>query len=78
MKVKANKSNGSLEKRVEKLGNLAAEIVNTLATRKVDGETINVADIYFVLSRVLQHVSLLNLVEIEKHKQPASAKKMVV
>lgn len=78
MKVKANKSNGSLEKHVEKLGNLAAEIVNTLATRKVDGETINVADIYFVLSRVLQHVSLLNLVEIEKHKQPASAKKMIV
>ncbi len=78
MRVKANKSNGSLEKRVEKLGNLAAEIVNTLATRKVDGETINVADIYFVLSRVLQHVSLLNLVEIEKHKQPASAKKMIV
>ncbi len=68
-----------LEKRMEKLGNMAVEIVNMLATRKVDGKTINVADVYFVLSRALQHVSLLNLAEIEEHKRRISpAKKMVV
>lgn len=68
-----------LEKRMEKLGNMAVEIVNMLATRKVDGKTINVADVYFVLSRALQHVSLLNLAEIEQHKRRISpAKKMVV
>lgn len=68
-----------LEKRMEKLGNMAVEIVNMLATRKVDGKTINVADVYFVLGRALQHVSLLNLAEIEEHKRRISpAKKMVV
>lgn len=68
-----------LEKRMEMLGNMAVEIVNMLATRKVDGKTINVADVYFVLSRALQHVSLLNLAEIEEHKRRISpAKKMVV
>lgn len=68
-----------LEKRMEMLGNMAVEIVNMLATRKVDGKTINVADVYFVLSRALQHVSLLNLAEIEEHRQRISpAKKMVV
>jgi len=67
------------EKRMGKLGNMAVEIVNMLATRKVDGETINVADVYFVLSRALEHVSLLNLAEIEEHKREISpAKKMVV
>ena len=79
MNVNVDKCKGSLEKRMEKLGNIAVEIVNILATRKVDGETINVADVYFVLSRVLQHVSILNLAEIEEHKQRASpVKKMVV
>lgn len=79
MSVNANKHEGSLEKRMEKLGNIAVEIVNMLATRKVDGKTINVADVYFVLSRALQHVSLLNLAEIEEHKRRISpAKKMVV
>ncbi|MFB0567290.1 MAG: hypothetical protein ACETVM_01730 [Candidatus Bathyarchaeia archaeon] len=79
MSVNASKHKGSLEKRMEKLGNIAVELVNMLATRKVDGETINVADVYFVLSRALQHVSLLNLAEIEEHKRRISpAKKMVV
>lgn len=74
----SDEKNG-LEKRMEKLGNMAVEIVNMLATRKVDGKTINVADVYFVLSRALQHVSLLNLAEIEEHKRRISpAKKMVV
>lgn len=79
MSVNASKHKDSLEKRMEKLGNMAVELVNMLATRKVDGETINVADVYFVLSRALQHVSLLNLAEIEEHKRRISpAKKMVV
>lgn len=73
------KEKNGLEKRMEKLGNMAVEIVNMLATRKVDGETINVAEVYFILSRALEHVSLLNLAEIEEHKQKISpAKKMVV
>jgi hypothetical protein len=73
------KKKDGLEKRVEKLGKMAVEIVNMLATRKVDGETINVADAYFVLSRALEHVSLLNLAEIEEHKQRIPfAKKMVI
>jgi len=79
MSANVSRHKGSLEKRMEKLGNIAAEIVNMLATRKVDGKTINVADAYFVLSRVLQHVSLLNLAEIEEHKRRISpAKRMVV
>ncbi len=79
MNANTNKCKDSLEKHVEKLGNIAVEIANILATRKVDGETINVADVYFVLSRALQHVSLLNLAEIEEHRQRVSpAKKMVV
>jgi hypothetical protein len=79
MSVNTGKPKECLEKRVEKLSNIAVEVVNTLATRKVDGKTINVADVYFVLSRALQHVSLLNLAEIEGHKQMVSvAKKMVV
>jgi hypothetical protein len=79
MSVNASKYKGSLESRMEKLGNIAVEIVNMLATRKVDGETINVADVYFILSRALQHVSLLNLAEIEEHKRLISpAKKMIV
>jgi hypothetical protein len=78
MSVNTSKLKGSLEKRVEKLGNIAVEIVNMLATRKVDGETINVADVYFILSRALQHVSFLNLAEIEEHKQMISTKKMIV
>jgi len=74
-----NKKNNGLEKRMEKLGNMAVEIVNLLATKRVDGERINVADVYFVLSRALEHVSLLNLAEIEEHKRRISpAKKMVV
>jgi len=40
-----------------------------LAERKIDGVTINVADIYFVLSKALQHVSILNLAEIEDYKR---------
>jgi len=79
MKTDPTTCKGSLEKRMEGLGNVAVEIVNILATRKVDGKTINVADAYFVLSRVLQHVSILNLAEIEEHKQTSSpAKKMVI
>lgn len=79
MSFNISKDKSSLEKRMEKLGNIAVEVVNMLATRKVDGETINVADVYFVLSRALQHVSFLNLAEIEEHKRIVSpARKMIV
>ena len=60
MSASASRHKDSLEERMEKLGNIAVEIVNMLATRKVDGEAINVADVYFVLSSALQRVSLLN------------------
>lgn len=79
MSVNISRHEGSLEKRIKKLGDMAVEIVNMLATRKVDGETINVADVYFVLTRALEQVSLLNLAEIEEHRRKVSpAKKMVV
>jgi len=58
-----------LDKRLQKLNDVAVEIVNMLADRKIDGIAINVADIYFVLSKALQHVSLLNLAEIEDYKR---------
>ena len=79
MSADADKSKESLERRMERLSNMAVEVVNMLATKKVNGKTINVADIYFVLSRALQHVSLLNLAEIEEHRRVVSvAKRMVV
>ena len=57
------------EKRLAKLGKMASELINSLATREVDGKTINVADIYFILSQALQQVSFMNIIEIEDFKQ---------
>jgi len=57
---------------------MAVEIVNMLAERKIDGVAINVADIYFVLSKALQHVSLLNLAEIEDYKKRNQSNKLAI
>lgn len=67
-----------LDKRLQALADMSAEIVNLLAERKIDNTTINVADIYFVLSKALQHVSLLNLTEIEDYKKKTKANKFAV
>jgi len=69
--ARAEKRQGEshLDKRLQKLANISVEVVNMLAERKIDGVTINVADIYFVLSKALQHVSILNLAEIEDYKR---------
>jgi hypothetical protein len=57
---------------------MSVEIVNHLAERKIDNTTINVADIYFVLSKALQHVSLLNLAEIEDYNKKTKGNKFAV
>jgi hypothetical protein len=57
-----------LEKRLKTLSNIAVDTVNRLAEEKIDDAPINVADIYFVLSKALQQVSLLNLAEIADFK----------
>ena len=57
---------------------MSVEIVNHLAERKIDNTTINVADIYFVLSKALQHVSLLNLTEIEDYNKKTKENKFAV
>jgi hypothetical protein len=59
----------NVEKRLIKLEKISREIIDSLAKRKVDGKTVNVADIYFVLSRALQQVSFMNVIEIEEYKQ---------
>jgi len=69
MATKARMTVNGFDKRLQNLADVAVEIVNTLAERKIDGVSVNVADIYFVLSKALQHVSLLNLAEIEDFKQ---------
>jgi len=67
------------EKRLAKLGKIASEVINSLATREVDGKTINVADIYFILSQALQQVSFMNIIEIEDFKQKRpKQQKMVI
>ena len=69
----------NVEKRLIKLEKMSREIIDSLAKRKVDGKTINVADIYFILSDALHQVSFMNVVEIEEYKQERShQQKMVV
>lgn len=63
----------TLDKRLQALADMSVEIVNMLAGRKIDNAEINVADIYFVLSKALQRVSLLNLAEIEDYKKKTKA-----
>ncbi len=58
---------------------MAGEVIDSLATQKVDGKKINVADIYFILSQALQQVSFMNIIEIEDFKQKTpNHHKMVV
>ncbi len=67
------------EKRFTELGKIASEVINSLACREVDGRTVNVADIYFILSQALQHVSFMNIIEIEdfKQKKPGQQKMVI-
>lgn len=78
LKVSKQQRENPLDKRLQALADMSAEIVNLLAERKIDNTTINVADIYFVLSKALQHVSLLNLTEIEDYKKKTKANKFAV
>jgi len=65
----ARRPRGNTEERLIKLGKMANEVIDSLAKQKVDGKTINVADIYFILSGALQQVSYMNVIEIEEFKQ---------
>ena len=79
MDTDALQSGNKAEKRLVKLGKIASELINSLATREVDGKIINVADIYFVLSQALQQVSFMNIIEIENFKQERpNQQKMVI
>lgn len=68
----------TLDKRLLELGEMSVEIVNMLAEKKIDGVAINVADIYFVLSKALQNVSLLNLAEIEDYKKRNQTNRLTI
>ena len=78
MTTKARTQIDGFDKRLQNLADTAVEIVNMLAERKIDGVSINVADIYFVLSKALQHVSLLNLAEIEDYKKRNQNNKLAI
>ena len=78
MATKARTTDNGFDKRLQNLADTAVEIVNMLAERKIDGVSINVADIYFVLSKALQHVSLLNLAEIEDYKKRNQNNKLTI
>lgn len=79
METDPTQCKSNAEKRLTKLGKIASEVINSLATREVEGKTINVADIYFILSQALQHVSFMNIIEIEDFKQKKpSQQKMVI
>ena len=67
-----------LEKRLRTLSEIAVGIVNRLAEEKIDNLPINVADIYFVLSKALQQVSVLNLAEIEDFKCQSQSNKLTI
>lgn len=67
-----------LEKRLKTLSDIAVDIVNRLADEKIDEASINVADIYFVLSKALQQVSVLNLAEIEDFKHQNRSNKLTI
>lgn len=68
MDIKVQRKLSNVDKRMTLLNEIAIEIVNSLATRKVGGNSINVADIYFILSRALQQISFINLLEINEYK----------
>lgn len=79
MDTNASQPKSNVKKRLTKLGKIATEVIDSLAAREVDGKTINVADIYFILSQALQQVSFMNIIEIEyfKQKRP-NQQKMVI
>ena len=79
MNTDASQCKSNAEKRFTELSKIASELINSLATREVDGKTVNVADIYFILSQALQQVSFMNIIEIEDFKQKRpSQQKMVI
>ncbi len=79
METDASQCKSNAEKRVTQLGRIASEVINSLATREIDGKIVNVADIYFILSQALQQVSFMNLIEIEDFKQKRpKQQKMVI
>lgn len=78
MDKSARESRSNVEERLIKLGKITNEIINSLAKQKVDGKTINVADIYFILSGALQQVSYMNVVEIEDYKQKKTQQQKIV
>ena len=45
MDTEAAQHKRNAEKRLTKLGKIASELINSLATQKIDGKMINVADI---------------------------------
>ncbi len=67
-----------LDKRLRTLSDIAVDIVNKLAEEKIDMVPINVADIYFILSKALQQVSVLNLSEIEAFKHQNQPNKLAI
>jgi len=74
----ARRPRGNVEERLVKLGKIANEVINSLAKQRVDGKTINVADIYFILSGALQQVSYMNVIEIEEYKQKRTQHQKIV
>ena len=74
----ARRSRSNVEKRLIKLGKITNEVINSLSKQKVDGKTINVADIYFILSGALQQVSYMNVIEIEDYKQKRTQQQKIV
>jgi len=78
MATKVRTTANGFDKRLQNLADVAVGIVNMLAERKIDGVSFNVADIYFVLSKALQHVSLLNLAEIEDYKKRNQTNKLTI
>ena len=78
MTTKVKIAGDGLDKRLQELATISIEIVNTVAEKKIGGVAINVADIYFVLSKALQHVSLLNLTEIEDFKKRNQTNKLTI
>ncbi len=78
MTTKAKIAGDGLDKRLQELATISIEIVNTVAEKKIGGVAINVADIYFVLSKALQHVSLLNLTEIEDYKKRNQTNRLTI
>ncbi len=79
METDSPQCKSNAERRLTELGKIASEVIGSLATRQVDGKTVNVADIYFILSQALQQVSFMNIIEIEDFKQKRpSQQKMVI